>query len=157
MVSSTYSRSVARLPRYLFPDGVYHVGTRGVARTAIFLDDADRRFFLWLLADVVVRNEWLVHAFCLMTNHYHLVIETLREQLSDGLQRLNGVYAQTFNQRYRRTGHLFGDRFWVGLVETDEELVSTCRYVVANPVRAGLCAAPEDWPWSAARRGFRSF
>jgi REP element-mobilizing transposase RayT len=157
MVASTYSRPLARLPRYLFPDGVYHVATRGVAQTAIFLDDADRRIFLGLLADVVVRNEWLVHAFCLMTNHYHLVIETLREQLSLGLHRLNGVYAQAFNQRYRRSGHLFGDRFWSGLVETDEELASTCRYVIENPVRAGLCAAPEDWPWSAGRAGFRSF
>jgi putative transposase len=150
-------RPVGRLPRYVFPDGTYHVGTRGVAKTAIFLDDADRRFFLSLFADVVVRNKWLVHSFCLMTTHYHLVVETLRTQLSGGLHRLNGTYAQTFNRRYRRTGHLFGDRFWSGLIEGDAELVETCRYVLANPVRAGMCAEPADWPWSGSRAGLDVF
>ena len=148
---------MSRLPRYVFPDGIYHVGTRGVAQTAIFLDDVDRQFFLRLLADVVTRSDWLVHAFCLMTNHYHLVVETLREQLSDGLHRLNGVYAQSFNRRHARTGHLFGDRFWSRLIETDEELVATCRYVLANPVRARLCTEPSAWPWSASRARFDIF
>ena len=142
---------MSRLPRYVFPNGTYHVGTRGVDGTPIFRVDDDRRAFLRLLAEVVQRNDWLVHAFCLMTNHYHLVVEALREQLSDGFHRLNGVYAQSFNRRYDRRGHLFGDRFWSGLIEDEDELRTTCTYVLANPVRAGLCATPPDWPWSGSR------
>jgi REP element-mobilizing transposase RayT len=145
---------MARLPRYVFPDGTYHVGTRGVDGTSIFRDDDDRRLFLRLFADVVTRNEWIVHTFCLMTNHYHLVVASLREQLSDGFHRLNGVYAQAFNRRYARRGHLFGDRYWSGLIESEDELAATCRYVLANPVRAGLCEQPADWPWSSSRSGF---
>jgi putative transposase len=144
---------MARLPRYVFPDGTFHLGTRGVDGTAIYRSDDDRRFFLRLLADVVERNEWLVHVFCLMTNHYHLVVAALRTDLSEGFHRLNGVYAQAFNRRYCRKGHLFGDRFWSGLIETDEELEATCRYVLENPVRAGLCASPPEWRWSASRYG----
>jgi REP element-mobilizing transposase RayT len=88
-----------------------------------------------------------------MTNHYHLVVDALRDELSAGCHRLNGVYAQTFNRRYRRKGHLFGDRFWSGLIEDDDELHDTCAYVLANPVRAGLCEQPTDWPWNGSRTG----
>jgi putative transposase len=154
MTSAVRSREMARLPRKIFPDGLYHVTTRGVAGIAIFLDDDDRLFFLRLLAEVVRRHAWRSHAFCLMTNHYHLVVETLRENLSDGVRRLNGVYAQRFNLRYGRTGHLFGDRFWVAPLETEGHLRETCRYVLLNPVRAGLCGEPAAWPWSASRIGF---
>jgi putative transposase len=146
-----YGVAVSRLPRYVFPDGTYHVGTRGVDGTAIFRTDTDRRYFLRLFADVVERNDWVVHVFCLMTNHYHLVVEALRDELSEGFHRLNGVYAQSFNRHYGRKGHLFGDRFWSGLIEDDDELEDTCAYVLANPVRAGLCAEPADWPWSGSR------
>lgn len=142
---------MSRLPRHFFPDGTYHVGTRGVDGTAIFRSDNDRRFFLRLFADVVERHDWLVYVFCLMTSHYHLVVEALRDELSVGFHRLNGVYAQAFNRSYGREGHLFGERFWSGLIETDEELHDTCEYVLANPVRAGLCAEPADWPWSGSR------
>jgi putative transposase len=145
---------MARLPRYVFPDGTFHVGTRGVDGTPVFRQDADRRFFLRLLGEVVDRNDWLVHVFCLMTNHYHLVVEALLEDLSDGFHRLNGVYAQAFNRRYGRRGHLWGDRYWSGLIESDEELSATCSYVLANPVRAGLCDRPHEWRWSASRHGF---
>jgi putative transposase len=100
-----------RRPRNELPEhGVFHVTTRGVARTAIFRDDDERRLFLRLLADVVRRNEWRCHAFCLMTNHYHLVVEAFVWRLAVGMQRLNGVYAQAFNRRHTRSGHLFGDR-----------------------------------------------
>ena len=140
-----------RPPRYLVPDGTFHVGTRGVDGTAIFRSDDDRRFFLQLFADVVERHGWVVHVFCLMTNHYHLVVEALRDDLSDGCHRLNGVYAQTFNRRYKRKGHLWGDRFWSGPIEGDEQFEDTCAYVLNNPVRAGLCDEPADWPWSGSR------
>jgi REP-associated tyrosine transposase len=140
-----------RLPRNVFPDGTFHVITRGVDGTPVFRSDDDRRLFLRLFADVVQRHDWLVHVFCLMTNHYHLVVEALRDELSGGLHRLNGVYAQTFNRLYDRKGHLWGDRFWSRLVEDDEQLHDTCAYVLANPVRAGLCGAASDWPWSGSR------
>jgi putative transposase len=145
---------MARLPRHVFHDGTFHVGTRGVDGTAVYRSPEDRRIFLRLLADVVDRHGWIVHVFCLMTNHYHLVVEALLEDLSDGLQRLNGVYAQGFNGRYARRGHLWGDRFWSGHVESDRELEATCRYVLNNPVRAGLCDTASDWPWSGSRYGF---
>jgi REP element-mobilizing transposase RayT len=86
-----------------------------------------------------------------MTNHYHLVVASLRDELSEGFHRLNGVYAQTFNRRHGRKGHLWGDRFWSGLIESDAELDATCRYVLDNPVRAGLCERPADWAWSGSR------
>jgi putative transposase len=142
---------MARLPRYVFRDGTFHVGTRGVDGAAVYRSPEDRRIFLRLLADVVDRHSWVVHVFCLMTNHYHLVVEALLEDLSDGFHRLNGVYAQGFNGRYTRKGHLWGDRFWSRLVESDEELEATCRYVLNNPVRAGLCTTAAEWPWSGSR------
>lgn len=142
-----------RLPRCFLPDGVYHLCTRGVDGTPIFRTDEDRRYFLRLFAEVVERNNWLVYVFCLMTNHYHLVVEALRDDLSAGFHRLNGVYAQSFNRRYDRKGHLFGDRFWSGLIESDDELTAVCEYVLDNPVRAGLCAEAVHWPWSGSRSG----
>jgi putative transposase len=142
---------MARLPRYVFPEyAVFHVTARGAGRIPIYLDDDDRRWFLVLLAASVQKFGWSCHAFCLMTNHYHLVIEAFREDMSDGLQRVNGVYAQTFNGRYKRWGHLFGERFWCRPVD-EENLEQTCRYVLGNPVRAGLCERISDWPWSACR------
>ncbi len=139
-----------RVPRSLFPDGLFHVATRGVAKMPIYHDDNDRRNFLSLLALVVQNYEWTCQAFCLMTNHYHLVLDATREDLSDGMQILNGDYAQGFNDKYGRWGHLFGDRFWSRSLHEDE-LEHVCLYVMENPVRAGLCEAIADWPWSACR------
>jgi REP-associated tyrosine transposase len=141
---------VARLPRSLLPDGGFHVATRCVAKTAIYRDDDDRLVFLGLLAQTVDHFEWTCHSYCLMTNHYHLVIDATRANLSDGLQMLNGVYAQGFNGRHERWGHVFGDRFWCRTVP-EEELETVCLYVLNNPVRAGLCERITDWPWSACR------
>jgi REP element-mobilizing transposase RayT len=142
---------MARHPRSLLPDGFFHVTARGVDGCPIFGDDDDRRRFLELVAEVVERWRWRCHALCLMPNHYHLVVESLRRDLSSGLHRLNGVYAQGFNHRHARTGHLFGDRFHARTIESEEYLVAACLYVVANPVRAGLCAEAEDWPWARSR------
>jgi putative transposase len=132
------------------------VTTRGVARSAIFLDDDERRLFLALLGAEVRRHDWHVHVFCLMTNHYHLVVETELWRLSLGMQRLNGIYAQAFNRRHHRSGHLFGDRFAAWVVETEEHLASAVEYVLQNPVRAGLAATAASWRWSAARRAHRT-
>jgi REP-associated tyrosine transposase len=88
-----------------------------------------------------------------MTTHYHLLVGSSREELSLGLRSLNGVYAQRFNKRYGRKGHLFGDRFWASVVEGDQHLPATCRYILLNPVRAGLCDLPEHWRWSGSMYG----
>jgi putative transposase len=144
---------MARRPRSLLPDGIYHVGTRGVDQCTVYVDDDDRCDFLRLLSSVVDDYEWEMHTMCLMTNHYHLVVEAERPFLSLGMQRLNGRYAEDFNSKFKRTGHLWGDRFWVRLVEDEEYLAEVCQYVVNNPVRAGLCARAADWPWSHSRYG----
>jgi putative transposase len=142
---------MARVPRYIFPDyAIFHVTARGAGKISIYREDDDRYCFLALFADTVQLFDWAVHAFCLMTNHYHLVVEALRENLSSGMQRVNGVYAQAFNGKYTRWGHLFGERFWCRPVDEDD-LAATCRYVLANPVRAGLCDRVSEWPWSACR------
>ncbi len=142
---------MARLLRTDLPDGYFHVTTRGVDGCPIFGDDTDRVRFLGLLREAVARYAWEVFAFCLMTNHYHLVVATIRANLSDGLHRLNGVYAQRFNRRHKRTGHLFGDRFASHVIDSEHHLAAACEYIVQNPVRAGLCEHTEDWPWSAMR------
>jgi REP element-mobilizing transposase RayT len=121
-----------------------------VARTATFRADDEYRLFLRLLVRVVERHEWRMHGFCLMPNHYHLVVETELCRLSAGVQGLNGVYAQAFNRRHGRWGHLFGERFASWVVE-DAHLVNTIEYVLQNPVRAGLVARAADWPWVAVR------
>jgi putative transposase len=143
---------VARLPRYLLPpEGIYHVTSRGVARTAISRDDDDRRYFLVLLARAFRLEGWSCHVFCLMPNHYHLVVETVVERLSRGLHHLNGDLASAFNERHNRSGHLFGDRFVAFAIRDEEHLHNACEYVLNNPVRAGLCKRADDWPWSGFR------
>jgi putative transposase len=146
-----YRQGMPRLPRNVLPEyATFHATARGVAHMPIYDGDSDRRWFLTLMSKAVEDFDWQVHAFCLMTNHYHLVVEGLRDNLSDGMKLLNGEYAQLFNGRYKRWGHVFGDRFWCRAVE-EEHLENTCRYVMANPVRAGLCKGLSDWPWSACR------
>ena len=130
---------------------LYHVTTRGVDGRAIFLDDDDRRFFLHLLARVVRLDGFVVHAYCLMTNHVHLLVETPRANLAHGMQRLLSHYAREHNARTGRRGHLFERRYLDRLVETEEHLVSAARYVARNPVEARLCADPHDWRWSSYR------
>lgn len=142
---------MARPLRIEFPGAVYHVTSRGNARQAIFVDDEDRGGFLDLLSMVVERFHWLCHAYCLMENHYHLLIETPDGNLSKGMRELNGVYTQGFNQRHRRVGHLFQGRYKAIIVEKDNHLLSLCRYVVLNPERAGLIKRPEQWRWSSYR------
>jgi putative transposase len=147
---------MARLPRFLLPDGTYHAYARGVDRCRIFLDDDDRLLMLRLLYATVERYRWSFHALCLMGTHYHFVFEATRQALSDGMHRLNGRYAAAFNARYGRTGHLFGDRFACRVVDTDDSLERLCDYVVHNPVRAGLCEEARDWRWSWSRYGLGS-
>ena len=143
---------MARLPRSTFPDyGVWHATTRGVERRAVYLDRDDGRRFLTQLWQAVERLGLHVHALCLMPNHYHLVVQCLRDRLSRALHRVNGVYAEDFNAKYTRSGHLWGDRFALWQVRDDEHLRATCEYVLTNPVRAGLCERTDDWPWCWSR------
>lgn len=139
-----------RQPRCLLGDGIFHVISRGVARTVIFRDSDDYRGFVRLFAAVVDRFLWSDHAYCLMPNHYHLVIQAKRVRLSNGMHRLNGLYAQGFNDRYERAGHLFQNRFGARLIEDERYLAGACAYVLNNPVRAGLVETAEEWPWSSA-------
>ncbi len=142
-----------RILRTALDDGFFHVTGRGVDKVTIYRDVEDFRTFATLLASAIRRSGWDPHAACLMTNHFHLVIESTVDQLSRGIQWLDGLYAQIFNRRWGRTGHLFGERFRSKPILDEEQLVETCRYVVLNPVRAGLCERAEDWPWSGSRYG----
>jgi putative transposase len=119
----------------------------------IFLDTMDFGGFRALLSSVVERFSWSCLAYCLMPNHYHLVLETPRVLLSRGMHRLNFLYAQGFNARYERQGHVFQNRFGARLIDHQDYLGDACTYVWMNPVRAGLCRAPEDWPWSGGSYG----
>ena len=142
---------MARPLRIEFSGALYHVTSRGDRREAIFEDDEDRLLFLRTLAEVVERFHWLCHAYCLMTNHYHLLVETPDGNLSKGMRHLNGVYTQATNRRHARTGHLFQGRFQGILVDKDPYLLELTRYVVLNPVRGGMVRQPENWPWSSYR------
>ncbi|HET9032971.1 MAG TPA: transposase [Dokdonella sp.] len=142
---------MARPLRLEFAGALYHVTSRGDRREAIFEDDADREQFLSVLADVVADFNWICHAYCLMTNHYHLLIETPDGNLSKGMRQLNGVFTQASNRRHARSGHLFQGRFKAILVDADSYLLELARYVVLNPVRAGMVRDPGKWPWSSYR------
>jgi REP element-mobilizing transposase RayT len=110
---------MARPLRIEFPGAYYHVTARGDRREPIYEDDADRSAFLAVLADVIERFEWRCHAYCLMTNHYHLFVETLHANLSKGMRQLNGVFTQWSNRRHERGGHLFQGRYKAILVDSD--------------------------------------
>jgi putative transposase len=140
---------MARPLRIEYPGAVYHVTSRGNAREDIFLSDDDRRKFLAVLAATVEKYNWLCHAFCLLDNHYHLVIETIDPNLSIGMRQLNGVYTQAFNRAHQRVGHVFQGRYKAIMVEKDSHLLELCRYVVLNPVRAGMVSKPGEWKWSS--------
>ena len=142
---------MARPLRIEFPGALYHVTSRGNARASIFLGDRDRDLFLDILGGVVDRYRWLCPAYCLMTNHYHLLLETPEPNLSQGMRQLNGLYTQRFNRRHERVGHIFQGRFNGILVEREAHLLELARYVVLNPVRAKMVPAAEDYRWSSLR------
>jgi REP-associated tyrosine transposase len=131
--------------------GIYHVTARGNARQAIFLDELDYVALLRQLSETVVRFAWRCHSFCLIPNHYHLLLETPEPNLSRGMLLLNGAYARRFNGRHERAGHVFQGPYRARLVARDEHLLELCRYIALNPVRAGLCDDPAAWAWSSYR------
>ncbi len=142
---------MARPLRLEFPGALYHLTARGNRQEDIFLDDSDRQTFLDLLAKEIRQQHWRLYAYCLMGNHYHLLIETPEGNLVAGMRRLNGVYTQAFNRRHERVGHVFQGRYKSILVDKDAYLLELVRYIVLNPVRARMVKRVEDWPWSSYR------
>jgi len=138
-----------RVARSALPDGMFHVTARGVAREPIFRDGIDFADFERQLFTVREMYSWMLHAYCLLPNHYHLIVEAKRRDLSDGMQKLNGRYAKRFNERYDRVGHVFQNRFSSYVIESEEHFIRALAYVRANPVEAGLCENVDDWLWSA--------
>lgn len=142
---------MARPKRLEYPGALWHLTNRGVEQRNIFLDEADRQVFLDLVSRTSRRYRWRVHQYCLMSNHFHLLSETLEPTLSRGMQNLTGKYADYFNARYKRSGHLYKGRFDAQLVEGETYLLTVARYIVLNPVRARMVESPADWKWSSYR------
>jgi len=129
--------------------GLFHVASHGVGDCSIFLDDYDRMSFLKLLGCVVYRFRWICNAYCLMSNHYHLLVDTSARNLSDGMQLLDGVHTQRFNARHGRRGRLIREHFMSDRIEDDHRFRNALKYIATNPVDAGLCRHPGEWTWSS--------
>lgn len=141
-------KNMARSHRAEFPGAIHHITNRGNCKEKIFINDDIRLCFLQLLYQTIKKYGWQCHSYCLMDNHYHLLIETEDTNLSKGMQELNGKYAQFINKVFNRSGHLFQGRFKSFLVEKDNYMVNVVIYMMLNPVRAGLVNHPQEWPWS---------
>jgi putative transposase len=148
---AAYRRGMPRPQRFFVANGTYHVFSRGSNRQAIFAFDGDRVDFLECLRRAVERHSVRCLAYCLMPNHYHLIVRTPGAALSNAMKEVNGRYAQRFNRRYRRDAHLFKNRFRAVHLVGESHLLWASAYVAANPVRAGLCAEAGEWPWSSYR------
>lgn len=135
--------------RIEFAGALYHVTSRGDHREAIYRDDRDRLAWLEIMAMVCRRFNFVIHAYCQMTNHYHLLVETTDGNLSQGMRQLNGVYTQWYNRRHSVAGHLFQGRYKAILVQKESHLLELSRYLVLNPLRAGTVRALADWRWSS--------
>jgi putative transposase len=140
---------MARPLRIEVSGGIYHVTSRGDGREDVFLTNDDRLTWIEVFASVCARFNWRCHAYCLMTNHYHVVIETPEPNLAAGMRQLNGVYTQKFNRAHARVGHVYQGRYKAILVEKDSYLLELARYVVLNPVRAHMVPIVTQWPWSS--------
>lgn len=140
-----------RAPRPQVAGGIYHVTARGVRKSAVFRDTVDRLAFLALVAGTAERKGWKCLSYCLLTTHYHLLVQTPLPNISPGMCELNGKHARRYNERHCLDGHVFERRFAAKLVETEDHLFESIRYIDLNPVRAGVCASPADWPWSSYR------
>jgi REP element-mobilizing transposase RayT len=137
--------------RLQYPGAFYHITVRGNRRQNIYIDDIDRRHFLRILTEIAFIRNVICYAYCLMDNHYHLEIETPDGNLAAFMRDLNGIVSQDHNKRHRKTGHLFQGRYHSFLIEKETYLMEVARYVVLNPVRAGLVKKPEQWCWSSYR------
>ena len=142
---------MARPLRIEFPNAFYHVTSRGNERKTVFRNNGDRERFLTYLESAHHRYGAILHVYCLMDNHYHLLLETPRGNLSQILHHINGAYTTYFNIRHGRSGHLFQGRFKAILVEKDSYGEGLSRYIHLNPVRAGLVKNPSEYRWSSYR------
>lgn len=140
---------MARPIRLEYAGALYHVTSRGDRREDIFVNDADRIDWVEVMSHTCDRFNWVVHAYCQMTNHYHFLVETVEGNLSQGMRQLNGVYTQHFNRRNNQVGHLFQGRFKAILVQKDSYLLELSRYVVLNPLRARMVRHLGQWRWSS--------
>jgi putative transposase len=142
-----------RAPRTIVPGETYHVFTRGSNKLPIFFDDSDYSDFLELLGLVVIRDGWSLFTYCLMPNHYHLLLRVGDAGLSDGMRELNGGFSRRTSVKYGRTAHLFKNRFKDVHEQTDEQFRHTARYIVLNPVvsEPQICSHPRQWRWSSYR------
>lgn len=138
-----------RDPRSIYDGCYYHLGSRGNFKQDIVADDFDRTMWVDLLAAVSRGTDWLILAYCLMTNHFHLVIQAGSAGASEAMQLLNGEFSRRANRRHRRSGHLFENRFHSEPINSDSHLLAACRYVDRNPCAAGICEDPGEWRWSS--------
>ena len=140
---------MSRRPREEVDGGIFHVYARGNAKQLVYLDEVDRVTYLRLLGLVIGKRRWRCLGYCLMDNHMHLLLQTPEAGLAAGMQWLHGVYAQTFNERHDRVGHLFQGRYGAVRVKSDAQLWALFRYIGVNPVEAGLCGRPSEWKWGS--------
>ena len=140
---------MARPLRLEFPGAIYHLTSRGDRKEPIYEDDNDRLQWLDVLSRACERYNWRVYAYCLMDNHYHVLLETADGNLSKGMRHLNGVYTQYFNRQHNRVGHVFQGRYKAILVEKESYLLELSRYVVLNPIRARMIKDMNQWKWSS--------
>lgn len=140
---------MSRPLRIEYAGALYHVTSRGNAKEPIYLDDGDYKLFLKVLAKACERYNWVIHSYCLMNNHYHLLVETPDGNLSRGMRQLNGVYTQKFNYKHQHVGHIFQGRYKAILVDKQSYLMEVSRYIVLNPMRAHLVEQLDQYPWSS--------
>ena len=140
---------MSRQARVRIPDGVYHVTTHGNGDTMIFEEPSEKERLLDLLADTAKKLDWAMYAWCVMGNHYHFLLKTSEDNLSQGMHHINMMYGEWYNNVRERHGHVFQDRFFSILITQDSHLLEASRYVVLNPLRAGLVTSPEQWRWSS--------
>ncbi len=143
-----------RVPRSALPDGLFHVFVRGIAGSTPFPEDVDKTTMMELIPSLEWRQRLTLHVACVMSTHYHAVVEGACEALSTAMHWLNWSYARTHNEKYDLYGHVFAERFKTRVIEDEDGFAGTCNYVLLNPVKAGLCDRAEDWPWSYSRYGF---
>lgn len=140
---------MSRQPRIWFPGAIYHVSIRGNRRFAIFYDDYDRRAFLEWLEETCLKYPFILHSYCLMTNHIHLQIETIDHHIKDIMKMLNSNYAIYFNKRHDLVGHVFQGRYRADIIDSARYFLEVSRYIHLNPVEAKIVNSPQDYPWSS--------
>ncbi len=142
---------MARPKRHFEAGGIYHLGSRGSNRGPVFRFDGDRIAFLDRIATVVDRYDLRWIAYCLMGNHYHAIVQTPGACLSSAMRDLNGGFSRLCRSIYGRDAHLFRNRFWCEQIDSGEYFLTAMRYLDLNPVRAGMCGHPSEWPWGSYR------